>query len=379
MIELENESGNQYSGKILFFKLSGSYVSVIKNSFLQSAIQVFDADDLDVAIKIFSSENLDMVLADYDSESETSIKFLDFVKKNYPSVYRLVLCDAENKKQAIYLVFKGIANTSYEKPHGLVHLVPSVVHLLETRKILMKKKLLTLLSSIENLVALPPTYFEFNKAIKKNKSSNEIIKILQKDISISAKILQVSNSVFYRVKKIASMEQAFGYLGLDTIKKIVTIFCYSSAKEMNDVETKNFTTIINHSVRVNKEFLSSFELRTKKTLPNSFASVGLTHDIGKIIILKYLPDRFNKIVELMEENPNEDFYSSEIKLGFQGYTHAEIGAYFLDLWNLPRENINIALYHHNREEALDSYKQILDIFDDVNFDIEICKFTKMFQ
>lgn len=379
MIGVEKRPGIQFAGKVLFFKLTGSYVSVLKNSFSQSAIQVFEAADLDGARKIFSSEDPDMVLVDYDSETETSIKFLDFVKKNHPSIYRLVLCGAENKKQAIYLVFKSIANISFEKPHGLVYLVPGVVHLLETRKILKKNKMLTLLSSIENLVALPPTYYEFNKAIKRNKSREEIIKILEKDISISTKILQVSNSVFSKKKKIASIEQAFEYLGLDTIKKIVTIFCYTSAKELNDVETKNFTTIINHSVRVNNEFLSSFELRTKKTLPDSFASVGLTHDIGKIIVLKYLPDRFNKSVGFLEEHPNEDFYSSEIKLGFKGNTHAEFGAYLLDLWNLPQENVNIALYHHNQEEAPDSYKQILEIYDDVNFDIEICKFTKMFQ
>jgi HD-like signal output (HDOD) protein len=243
--------------------------------------------------------------------------------------------------------------------------------------ILKKKKLLDLLSSIENLVALPPTYFEFNKALNKKKSNEEIIKILEKDISISTKILQVSNSVFYSTKKIASIKQAFEYLGLDTIKKIVTIFCYTSAKKLDDTETKNFTTIIKHSVRVNEEFFPSFELRTKKTLSDSFASVGLTHDIGKIIILKYLPDRFNKIVEVIEQNPNEDFFSCEIKLGFKGITHAEIGAYLLDFWNLPQENVNIALYHHS-QEAPDSYKQILEIFDDVNFDIEICKFTKMF-
>jgi HD-like signal output (HDOD) protein len=105
----------------------------------------------------------------------------------------------------------------------------------------------------------------------------------------------------------------------------------------------------------------------------------LTHDIGKIILLKYLPDRFNEIIQFQENNPKEDFFGSEINLGYCGCSHAEMGAYFLDLWNLPKENVQTSLYHHDYSEALESYKKMFEIFKDVNYDMEICDYTKMFE
>ena len=45
--------------------------------------------------------------------------------------------------------------------------------------------------------------------------------------------------------------------------------------------------------------------------------------------------------------PKKSFYDCEIALGYANCTHAEIGAYFLDLWNFPDISIEAALYHHS--------------------------------
>ena len=276
------------------------------------------------------------------------------------------------------MVFKVIANNSFEKPHGLVHLMPHVSHILDVRRTLKTNNLLNLVSTIENLIALPGTYHEFTRAREKNKSKEEIVGVLEKDVSITAKILHIANSAFHRANKITSIKQAYDYLGDHNMKNIVTIFCFHSKETLNAIQTKNFESLIIHSLRVNKEFHTSFPIRTKESLPDSFASIGLTHDIGKIIILKYITERFNKVIDWMEDNEMDDFYSSEVKLGWEGSTHAEIGAYFMELWNLPQENIHTALYHHNIKNAPEDSKKILRIFKDVNYHMEFCKFTKMF-
>ena len=376
MINLEK---GESAGNVLLYRIDEQYLSPIKENFLHSSIQVFTANDLDEALKIFGRVDIDIVLADYDPETEKSVKFLAIVKKQFPSIYRIMMCNASEQKKAIFVVFKGIANNTFEKPHGIVSLMSSISHILDIRRTLKENKLLKLLCTIENLIAIPSTYFEFTKARENNKPVEEIVNILERDISISTKILQIANSAFFRTDKIASIEHAYNYLGEHNIKNIVTIFCYHSKETLNKVQNDNFDALIKHSLRVNKEFHSSYQLRTSETLPDSFASIGITHDIGKIIMLKYLPDRFNSVAEFMEDNAKEDFHSSEIKLGYEESTHAEIGAYFLDLWNLPGENVHVALYHHDQENAMESYKKILEIFEDVNYHMEFCKYTKTFD
>ena len=381
MIDISNTSGKKgigVRGIVLLFKITDSYLNILKKAFLPESIQPMTANNLQEAQHALEKEAIDFVIADYESDPGESFKFLSIVKSKYPSIYRMAICNAENQKRAIYMVFKGVANSCFEKPHGMVNLMININNYIESRDILESKELLTLVTKIDNLITLPKTYFEFIEALEENKSPGEIIKKKKKDISISSKILQITNSAFYRANKIGSVEQAYDYLGPHNIKNIVTIFCYHSEEKLDEAQNEPFNALIAHSIRVNNEFHSSYQIRTGETPGDSFASIGITHDIGKIIMLKYLPDRFNRVIESLRLDPNADFYTTEIELGYKGCTHAEIGAYFLKLWNLPDENVQVALHHHNYEEAPEDYKKILKIFKDVNYDLEICEYTKMF-
>lgn len=379
MLEKPESKMASSGSKILFYRVDPNYIPIFKKTFSDSHIDVLESDDFSSAEQIIRNVNPDIVLADFESESEDVIRLLKFVKDQFPSISRMVILKTEEQKKAIFLVFKGIANNCFEKPHGMVALMSNIIHVLEVRKILREKNILELLSTIENLIAMPSTFIKFREAIESNNPTDEIIDILENDMSISAKILQIANSAFFREHKISSISNAYNYLGAHNIKNIVTIFCYHSIEKLAENKNQAFRAIIKHSVRVNRELFSSYELRTGKKLSDSFASVGITHDIGKIIILKYLPERFLNIIKHQDDNPQDDFYSSEIKLGHEGVTHEEIGAYLLDLWNLPEENVHTALYHHNYSEAMESFKPMFEIFKDVNYDMEIIEYTKMFD
>jgi HD-like signal output (HDOD) protein len=378
MAETFKEKQTDVAGRILFFNVDQNFKPILKKTFDDAGVIVFESGDLK-AEKIIENEKIGIVLCDCDTEYNDSVRLLTHVREKNSSIYRIAILKTEMHKKAVFLVFKGIANSTLEKPHGLVDLMSHILHIFEIRKILEDKQLLELLSQIENLIALPQTYYKFAQALEKNRPISEIVDILENDISISTKILQIANSAFFREKKIASLENAVKYLGQHNVKNIVTIFCYNSTEKLEAPQNQVFKAIIKHSVRVNRELFSSYELRTGEKLSSSFATVGLTHDIGKIILLKYLPDRFNEIIQFQENNPKEDFFGSEINLGYGGCSHAEMGAYFLDLWNLPKENVQTSLYHHDYSEALESYKKMFEIFKDVNYDMEICDYTKMFE
>jgi HD-like signal output (HDOD) protein len=93
----------------------------------------------------------------------------------------------------------------------------------------------------------------------------------------------------------------------------------------------------------------------------NFPSVGLTYDVGMIILLQFYPERFNGAVRVMDQIPSMHFYDAELSLGFEESSHQEIGAYFLEYWNLPEVFVETALFHHCPHRSSDQYRDIVEM------------------
>jgi HD-like signal output (HDOD) protein len=82
-----------------------------------------------------------------------------------------------------------------------------------------------------------------------------------------------------------------------------------------------------------------------RSIPEEFALLGVLHDIGKLLILKHFPDKLDAIVH------RQELYTSraraESEKAVLGTSHAELGAFLLDWWNLPQALVESCLYHHD--------------------------------
>jgi putative nucleotidyltransferase with HDIG domain len=70
---------------------------------------------------------------------------------------------------------------------------------------------------------------------------------------------------------------------------------------------------------------------------------GLLHDIGKVLIYEFFPERFEEIVLLMIEEEIPDCEAEQEELGVD---HAEIGGALAGKWKFDKEIINAIQYHH---------------------------------
>ncbi len=363
---LINLSNDAVKGNVLFFMVDPSIVSILRKEFLKSEITVNETDDEETARKFLKNSDLDIVLSDFTPNDNKAVDFFQFVKKKYPSINRIFLGETEEEKTLHIMVTKNIATSYFEKPHGIGDILQSVAHILRVRKKLKNKELVKLLSVTDDLSGFLKTYYDFTTAIEEDRSPHDIALILEKDVSIATKVLKIANSAFYRASRIGSVERACIYLGLDTLKNIVFAVSLSSVKRLNSEQNHHMERIIYHSLKVNQNFQRFYKLETGKIAPPDYTSIGITHDVGKIIMLQYMPERFNRILKYQKRNPDIGFYRSELELGFVGCTHTEIGAYFLDLWNFPEVSIYTALFHHNPEESFDTHRELMDIFSFVN-------------
>ena len=218
-----------------------------------------------------------------------------------------------------------------------------------------EKKIKLVVGKIHNLPTPPIVFTQVTRVINNpNTSAYEIASIISEDPALTAKVLKLTNSSFYGIPRtITNVKQAIVILGLEAVKSLVisaSVFEMFSKNSKLDIDyLENFWR---HSLSV---ALMSKIICRKKKLPSlqeaelSF-SVGLLHDIGKLIIISHLPQEHEKIVQLLKSDGICPEYHAENDI--LGFTHADIGSYLGARWNLPESICKAILSHHNSEAIL---------------------------
>jgi HD-like signal output (HDOD) protein len=293
-------------------------------------------------------------------------QFLNIVRERFPKVNRVILSGFIEKSAAVESLTRGIASTYILKPWMNNEVEEKIKHILETRNILKSGKLLAVINQIETLPTLSNTYREFMEALEREKSMVEIARILQKDPSVATKVLHVANSVFYGLRNCTSINQAAVTIGLDTLHDILLTLSVIRSGSWDKDRIGQLQRIFTGSTVMNALLPEIYERKFGSRMQKNFPSVGLTYDVGKIILLQYYPERYQDINAHAGIPPESNggwsgFFESEMQLGFAESTHQEIGAYFLDFWNLPAVFVETALYHHAPRRASVHYSDVIEI------------------
>jgi HD-like signal output (HDOD) protein/FixJ family two-component response regulator len=198
-----------------------------------------------------------------------------------------------------------------------------------------------------NLPAPPQIQMEFEKMMKDGSSILEIAKLLRQDISISSKLISISNSALYQgLKENKTLEQAIGRLGLNTARKYVEVICNRS---LYTTQKKKHLALMEklwkHSISCG--FASQFiceSLHMKQA--DEVFTMGLVHDIGKLILLQIYSELDIDIsLEANDVNYRADLVQSLAQ------NHGAFGATLLKRWGFSEIFQQVALFHHKLESA----------------------------
>jgi putative nucleotidyltransferase with HDIG domain len=169
--------------------------------------------------------------------------------------------------------------------------------------------------------------------------------IISKDLSMTAKILQMVNSAFFGLfRKIKSPEQAVMMLGLETIKALVL-----SVKIFSEFNQKNFSwfnidDLFNHSLAVSMYANTIIKNENlDQGLINNSMMAGLLHDLGKLILATNFEKPYRQV---LAEAQGTDKNLLALEYETFGTSHAEIGAYLMGLWRLENSIIEAIAFHH---------------------------------
>lgn len=180
---------------------------------------------------------------------------------------------------------------------------------------------------------------------------SEIAEVISRDLSLTARLLRLVNSVFGGLSvKITSIEEAIFFLGLRQIRQLAMTTRVIEEIEgfENTAVEVDWKRVWRHSIGagiLSREILSM----TRGIMEDdTYYICGLLHDIGKLVMLNVFPEQLQASQRFEASDPQAFVAMERAEFGF---THAEVGAMYLEVHGLPREIVEAVLFHPNPQSA----------------------------
>lgn len=180
-------------------------------------------------------------------------------------------------------------------------------------------------------------------------SLEEVGETLSQDQGLTTRILSLANSAYYGLQsEIKTVSRAAAVLGMAEIRNIVlALGVQSLTKKYTLPDDFNLAAYWEHQLMVG---MIARELSRMSGLghPDNLFTVGMLHDIGKLITALRRPEDWQAIEEMAE---NDGILPQEAEEEYWGMDHAVVGALMLKSWDLPAALVEPVNWHHSPELA----------------------------
>jgi putative nucleotidyltransferase with HDIG domain len=201
-----------------------------------------------------------------------------------------------------------------------------------------------MLGKLETLPTLPTIVYELNRLINDPMSSaSDISKVMERDQSLTAKVLRLVNSAYYAIPGgVTNLQRAIAYLGYDTINQLVMSATVFQTLNKSQLARFDLGAFWKHAmgVAMAAETIAKW---TKHKNPSDCFTCGLLHDLGKVALYQVAPKILDEVVQKAQK---EGISVIEAENQLEGVPHTVVGAMLAKLWKLPAIIENSVLYHH---------------------------------
>jgi putative nucleotidyltransferase with HDIG domain len=200
-------------------------------------------------------------------------------------------------------------------------------------------------------------------------SIDDLTSIVEKDQTIAARVLKISNSALYGLRhEVTSLNQAILILGFKTMRSLVLSVSTKSLYKNFGMKEK---ILWDHSVGAGIAAKMISAGLGSEIMELSFVG-GLMHDLGKVVMNNETPDEFS---EIMMKMYNEGIDSITAEAEIYGYNHAEIGAGVVEKWGFAPLLVDVLKYHHLNSVRLPEFKDpaVAKTVAAVNLADNVCK------
>ena len=196
-----------------------------------------------------------------------------------------------------------------------------------------------------NLPTLPHILLKLIQACNREPDTiKEISQIINKDASLSARLMMLVNSVYYDLpNRVASIDQALLLLGTNAVRNIAISAAINQAFDQakDSFSVPGLKLFWWHSLMC-ATLAKLIATKTSYGAPDEAFLSGLLHDIGKLVLWVNFPEEYGESPEPYRNKP--DLLLAD-ETGLEA-THSEVGAWMINQWNLQSFIADAVRYHH---------------------------------
>jgi len=183
------------------------------------------------------------------------------------------------------------------------------------------------------MATLPIIFTRINEAVENPKSSfSEIGQIISGDSASSARLLKIVNSAYYGFSnKVETITHAITIIGTAQLRDLVLATAVIERFQGVPSKTIDMKSFWLHSISCGLAARILATYRHDRN-PERFYVLGVLHDIGRLLMFLNIPDQMRKVIKMAEQE-KISLYEAEKKI--IGFSHAEMGGFLMEAWNLP--------------------------------------------
>jgi HD-like signal output (HDOD) protein/CheY-like chemotaxis protein len=289
----------------------------------------------DEALAKIAEGPFDVVVSDMRMPRMDGATLLAKIKQLQPRAVRMILSGQTELESVMKSVF--IAHMFLSKPCDPALLQQVVDRACRLQAILNSDELRASAGKVEMLPAAPKTYVALNEALMAANCSVAVVaRIIEHDVGLCAKLLQLVNSAFFGLpRRISSLGETVTYLGIVTIKNLaLALETFSTAAGGSGLSEAALLALQNHSL-LTGQIARQIEAKDPKKAEEAFLA-GVLHEVGWLVKVKDPPP-------------------------VKPVDRTLLGAYLLGLWGLPHPIMEAVAYHKEPRLLAHSTAELVDI------------------
>lgn len=307
------------------------------------------ADGGVAALARLEAESFDVLVTDMQMPGIDGAALLRKARERWPTTIRIVVSGHHDFDHAVRSV--PFAHQRLAKPWEVPMLIATLERACSLRQLVGNDGVRTRLGQIGTLPSSLDSYVRLAAELGNPRATfGSIALVLEHDVAMSAKVLQLANSAFVGSRRdVATVREAVRLVGLDEIRHYVL----SPFLDVFDVFTTSSGEVRSEFDRLGHHALLTAHLArrlagTDDTVP---FLAGLLHDVGALFLLAHMRPVADRI---RHEALERDCAVEDIEYRRLGTTHADIGGFLLGLWGIPAVLAQAVARHHEHGAAKDA-------------------------
>ena len=173
-------------------------------------------------------------------------------------------------------------------------------------------------------------------------TADQLAEVMALDAGISARVLRLANSVYFRGQGVRSIEEAVLRVGVDGVRDVV--FALSLLRAFKPLHF-DYHTFWRHSLGVAQTVLvlQQRAANLATPIPEAYAA-GLLHDIGMLVLDRTLGAGYGTVLANAREQARPLFLVERETFGTD---HADVGGRLLEVWRMPTPLTQAVSGHHD--------------------------------